>query len=131
MATIHLYLDKRSVKRGEEAPLKIGINKKGSSAYISLKIKIYPTQWDAEKERIKDHPNKKALQSYIDTQRNKVSNIIMDLTKDGKLTKLTATQIKNKVQEILDPTIAVSNSFYNRFISYANSRSARRTKEIP
>lgn len=42
MATIHLYLDKRSVKRGEEAPLKIGINKKGSSAYISLKIKIYP-----------------------------------------------------------------------------------------
>ena len=54
----------------------------------------------------------------------------MDLTKDGKLTKLTATQIKNKVQEILDPTIAVSNSFYNRFISYANSRSARRTKEI-
>ena len=130
MATVHIYLDKRSVKRGEEAPLKIGINKKGSSAYISLKIKVYPTQWDAEKERIKDHPNKKALQSYIDTQRNKVSNIIMDLTKDGKLTKLTATQIKNKVQEILDPTVAVSNSFYNRFISYANSRSARRTKEM-
>lgn len=130
MATVHIYLDKRSVKRGEEAPLKIGINKKGSSAYISLKIKVYPTQWDAEKERIKDHPNKKVLQSYIDTQRNKVSNIIMDLTKDGKLTKLTATQIKNKVQEILDPTVAVSNSFYNRFISYANSRSARRTKEM-
>ena len=128
MATVHLYLDKRSVKRGEEAPLKIGINKKGSSAYISLNVKIYPTQWDAEKERIKDHPNKKALQSYIDTQRNKVSNIIMDLTKDGILTKLTATQIKNKVQEILDPTVVVSNSFFNRFLSYANSRSAVRTK---
>ena len=130
MATVHLYLDKRSVKRGEEAPLKIGINKKGSSAYISLNVRIYPTQWDAEKERIKDHPNKKALQSYIDTLRNKVSNIIMDLTKDGKLTKLTATQIKNKVQEMLDPAVAASNSFYNRFLSFANSRSAMRTKKI-
>lgn len=130
MATVHLYLDKRSVKRGNEAPLKIGINKQGSSAYISLNVRIYPTQWDAEKERIKDHPNKKALQSYIDTQRNKVSNIIMDLTKEGKLTKLTATQIKNKVLEVLEPSVAASNSFYNRFINYANSRSAQRTKEI-
>ena len=130
MATVHLYLDKRSIKRGEEAPLKIGINKQGSSAYISLNVKIYPTQWDADKERIKDHPNKKAIQSYIDTQRNKVSNIIMDLTKDGKLVKLTATQIKYKVLEILDPSVAVSNSFYNRFIAYANSRQAQRTKDI-
>lgn len=130
MATVHLYLDKRSVKRGNEAPLKIGINKQGSSAYISLNVRIYPTQWDAEKERIKDHPNKKALQSYIDTQRNKVSNIIMDLTKEGKLTKLTATQIKNKVVEVLEPSVATSNSFYNRFINYAKSRSAQRTKDI-
>ena len=52
MTTIHLYLDKRSVKRGELAPLKIGINKKGSSAYISLNVKLYPTQWDASKEQI-------------------------------------------------------------------------------
>ena len=49
MATVHLYLDKRSVKRGEEAPLKIGINKQGSSAYINLDVKIYPTQWDSKK----------------------------------------------------------------------------------
>ena len=130
MATIHLYLDKRSVKRGEEAPLKIGINKHGSSAYINLDVKIYPTQWDSKKERIKDHPNKKQLQSYIDTQRNKVANIIMDLTKEGKLTKMTATQIKNRIIEIVDPCANTSNSFYNRFMSYAKSREAQRTKEI-
>lgn len=130
MATVHLYLDKRSVKRGEEAPLKIGINKQGSSAYINLDVKIYPTQWDSKKERIKDHPNKKALQSYIDTQRNKVTNIIMDLTKEGKLTKMTATQIKNKVLDIINPSVSYSNSFYNRFVSFANSREAQRTKDI-
>lgn len=130
MTTVHLYLDKRSAKRGEEAPLKIGINKQGSSAYISLCVKILPTQWDAGKERVKDHPNKKAIQNYIDTQRNKVSNIIMDLTKDGKLTRLTATQIKNKVLEIMEPSVADSNNFYNRYLAYANSRQAQRTKDI-
>ena len=130
MTTIHLYLDKRSVKRGELAPLKIGINKKGSSAYISLNVKLYPTQWDAARERVKDHINKQVIQSYIDTQRNKVSNIILDLTKEGKLTKLTATQIKNKVLEVLEPSIDTSNSFYNRFVLFANSRTAQSTKRI-
>lgn len=130
MTTVHLYLDKRSIKRGQEAPLKIGINKHGSSAYISLNLRIYPSQWDAGKERVKDHPNKKAIQNYIDTQRNKVTNIVMDLTKDGKLAKLTATQVKNKVLEILEPSVTTSNSFYNRYIYYANSRKAQRTKDI-
>lgn len=128
--TVHIYLDKRSVKRGEEAPLKIGINKQGSSAYINLGKKILPTQWDKTKERIKNRPDKLEIQSYIDTQKNLVSSIIMDLIKKGELTKLTATQIKNKVVGILEPTAETTNSFYNRFLSFAESRTAKRTKDI-
>lgn len=128
--TVHIYLDKRSVKRGEEAPLKIGINKQGSSAYINLGKKIFPTQWDQPKERIKNRPDKLEIQSYIDTQRNLVSSIIMDLIKKGELTKLTATQIKNKVVGILEPTAETANSFYSRFLSFAESRTANRTRDI-
>lgn len=128
--TIKIYLDKRSSKRGDEAPLKIGINKQGSSAYINLGVKILPTQWDPKKERIKNRPDKATLQSYIDTQKSTVSNIILELLKQGELTKLTATQIKNKVVEIMEPTAATANSFYSRFMSYAESRIAKRTKEI-
>ena len=128
--TIKIYLDKRSSKRGDEAPLKIGINKQGSSAYINLGVKILPTQWDPKKERIKNRPDKATLQSYIDTQKRTVSNIILELLKQGELTKLTATQIKNKVVEIMEPTAATANSFYSRFMSYAESRIAKRTKEI-
>ena len=116
--------------RGEEAPLKIGINKKGSSAYINLGVKILPSQWDASKERIKNRPDKATLQSYIDTQKSTVSNIVLELLKKGELTKFTATQIKNKVAEIMEPTVATANSFYSRFLSYAESRTAKRTKEI-
>lgn len=130
MATVHLYLDKRSIKRGEQAPLKIGINKQGSSAYISLNIKIYPTQWDADKEKIKDHPNKKVLQSYIDTQRNLVLNTILDLTKKGELAKLTATQIKNKVVATIEPNSDSRNGFLSRFLAFAELKTAKRTREI-
>lgn len=130
MATVHIYLDKRSIKRGEQAPLKIGINKQGSSAYISLNIKIYPTQWDADKEKIKDHPNKKALQSYIDTQRNLVLNTIIDLTKKGELAKLTATQIKNKVVASIEPHSDSKNGFLSRFLAFAELKTAKRTREI-
>ena len=130
MATIRLYLDRRSTKEGAEAPLKVSINKQSSSAYISLDVKILPSQWDAGKERIKNHPNKNALQSYIDTQKAKVTNAVLEMTKKGELTKLTATQIKNKVLEILSPTVSMSNGFYNRFVAYASSRDAKRTKDI-
>lgn len=128
--TIHIYLDKRSAKRGDEAPLKIGINKQGSSAYINLGVKVLPTQWDSSKERIKNRPDKASLQSYIDTQKSTASNIVLELLKKGEITKLTATQIKNKVVEIMEPTAATANSFYSRYLVYAESRTAKRTKDI-
>lgn len=128
--TVNIYLDKRATKQGEEAPLKIGINKQGSSAYISLGRKILPTQWDPKKERVKNRTDKNVIQSYIDTQKNVVSNIVMDLTKNGDTAKLTATQIKNKVVAILDPTTTSKNGFYQRFLSYAETRTAKRTREI-
>ena len=95
MATIRMYLDKRAVKRGEEAPLKIGINKHGTSAYIKTGIKIYPTQWDAKRERVKEHPNKAFIQSFIDSQKAKVSNMVMKMTVDGELAARHARRVVN------------------------------------
>ena len=110
--------------------MKIGINKQGSSAYINLGKKIYPTQWDKQKERVKNRPDKSIIQSFIETQKSLVSNIIMDLTKKGELAGLTATQVKNKVLVLLDPTAETANGFFARFMSFAESRTAKRTKEI-
>ena len=110
--------------------MKIGINKQGCSAYIKTGVKIYPTQWDAKKERIKDHPNKTYIQGYIDRQKAKVLKLIMEMTANGELVKLTATQIKNKIVEILEPEVRPANSFYNRFIAFSETREAQRTREI-
>lgn len=129
MATVHIYLDKRSM-RGSEAQLKIGINKKGSSAYIPLGQWILPTQWDAVRERVKDHPNKVAINSYIDTRKTEIGNVLMRLTAEGELAKLSATQIKNKLVGIMEPKEFEPDSFYHRMEKFGSTREGQRTREI-
>lgn len=128
MATLHIYLDKRSL-RGSEAQLKIGINKKGSSAYIPLGQWILPSQWDAVRERVKEHPNKLKLNSYITNRKTAISNILMRLTENGELTRLSATQIKNKILALLEPRDYEPNSLIQRMELYASTREAKSTKE--
>lgn len=128
MATVHIYLDKRSL-RGSEAQLKIGINKRGSSAYIPLGQWILPSQWDAVRERVKEHPNRARINSYIDNRKTAISNILMRLTVDGELTKLSATQIKNKIVALLEPKEFEPNSLIHRMELYASTREAQSTKE--
>lgn len=130
MTTIRVYLDKRAVKHGEEAPLKIGISKHGVSAFIKTGVKLLSTQWDASKERVKNHPNKTFIQGCIDNKKSRISNIIINMTMKGELAKLTATQIKDKVLEALEPEAKSANSFYNRFITFAETKEAKRTRQI-
>lgn len=127
MATVHIYLDKRHL-RGSEAQLKIGINKRGSSAYISLGQWILPSQWDPIRERVKDHPNKSKINSFIENRKTAIGDVMMQLSMSGMLAKLTATQIKNKIQSVLSPVEL--NSFLYRMQKYASTREGLRTREI-
>ena len=127
MATVHIYLDKRHL-RGSEAQLKIGINKRGSSAYISLGQWILPSQWDPIRERVKDHPNKSKINSFIENRKTAIGDVMMQLSMSGMLAKLTATQIKNKIQSVLSPVEL--NSFLYRMQKYASTREGLLTREI-
>lgn len=128
MATVHIYLDKR-ILRGAEAQLKIGINKKGSSAYIALGQWILPSQWDKVREKVKDHPNKLAINSYLYNRKTEINNLLMQLTVDGELTNLNATQIKNRIIGILEPTDFNQNSLVYRMEEYSKTREAKSTRE--
>ncbi len=130
MATTKLYLDTRAIKRGEAAPLKIRITKNGKAGFIPLHIKIFPSHWDKEHGRVKDHPNKTALNSYIFNQKQKVDNILLTLTAEGRLAKMSAVQIKNIIQETLNPKDENGTLFVARFKSYMNTRQKQRTREI-
>lgn len=127
MATISIYLDKRGAKGA--APLKISISKHSSSAYIGLGIKVLPSQWDKKTERVKDHPQKVQLNTFISHRRNEVQSIMMRLAIEGKTLQLNATQIKNLIQEELEPT-ENKTLFIKCYTEFANSRKSVRTREI-
>lgn len=130
MITTKIYLDTRAVASDALAPLKIAITKKRQAAYISLGIKLRKDQWDAKFQRVLNVPNKQRIELFIKNKIIEVENAILELQTRGELTKLTATQIKNKIVAFLDPDIQKKDLFINRFIGYMNSRTAERTREI-
>lgn len=130
MATTKFYLDARKTKKGELAPLTVSITKHGVAAYIPLHIKILPKQWDKTAGKIKDHPNKAALNSYIQAQKQKIDNLLLLFTVNGDLTKLSSVQIRNLIKDSLEPKTDNGNLFLFRFKAYMNSRKKLRTKEL-
>lgn len=127
MQSISIYLDKRGDR--EEASLKIGISKNSSSAYISIGLKILPSQWDKKAQRIKNHPNQSFLNTLLAKYIADVQRIMVSLELEGKLRSLTATQIKNRIVDELEPTDK-RTIFINYFKDFALTRNAQRTKEI-
>lgn len=129
MATTKLYLDTRATKRGEAAPLKVKITKHGQGAFIPLDLRVFPGQWDKEHGKVKDNPNKTALNAYIQMQKQKIDNLLLQLTAEGKLTKMSAVQIKNIIVDMLNPNDN-GTLFLFRFKGYMETRQKQRTREI-
>lgn len=129
MATTKLYLDTRATKRGEPAPLKVKITKHGQGAFIPLDLRIFPGQWDKEHGKVKDNPNKAMLNAYIQNQKQKIDNLLLQLTADGSLAKMTAVQIKDTILGLLNPN-ADGSLFLSRFKEYTQTRKKQRTREI-
>lgn len=129
MATTKLYLDTRATKRGEAAPLKVKITKHGQGAFIPLDLRVFPSQWDKEHGKVKDNPNKTALNAYIQTQKQKIDNLLLQLTAEGRLAKMSAVQIKNLIVDILNPN-EDGSLFLVRFNGYMETRQKERTRDL-
>lgn len=130
MITTKLYLDIRGISNEDAAPLKVCVTKQGRTAYIGLGIRLSKNQWDARKQKVINAPNSRIVQSFIDNKKIQIDNAILELSSKGELTKMTSTQIKNKIIEYLDPEVSTKDLFLNRYRQYMESRTAPRTREI-
>ena len=106
MATIKLYLDCRAIKQGNSAPLKIMINKHSQTALLPLDVRLLPEQWDAVKQQVIKHPKKAALNAYITNRVSRVNDIMRDIVMQELAPTMSATEIKNYIQRILNPDTA-------------------------
>lgn len=130
MVTIKLYLDTRSCKDGEPAPLKVSFSHKSSTSLLSLDIKILPSQWDAKSQSVVSHPQKEQINSFLLERRTTISNILMNMTSSGELLGLSITEIKKKVNAKLSPEVDRSTLFVFRFEKYIQRCRTERTKAI-
>lgn len=129
MITTAFYLDTRAVCKGAEAPLKIAITRKGSTAYIPLGVSLLPSHWDKTAKKVKNHPRRVFLNTFIAQKKLEVDEIVLGMMKSGGYARMTVTQIKNKIVDILKHEDEPVETFVSRFDKYIESCSGR-TKEI-
>lgn len=104
MATIKFILDRRAVRDGAEAPVKVSIGHQRKTALLPVNIFLTEEQWDAHAQMVVKHPSRVKYNQIIARLRVQVTDIIAGLiNRPGGISGMTATQIKNEVQNILNP----------------------------
>lgn len=132
MATTKFYLDTRAVREGDPAPLKLAISRKGTRTFLSLNVYITKDQWDEKTEKVVKHPSRVAINNYINLKKSTVDMMILRLTSTGEIGGMTATDLKNlaiKESSTSEEKIE-KQSFYDTFLSHAESRKKAKTKNV-
>lgn len=134
MITTKFYQDKRFTKgdEGQLAPIKLTISRKGTTALINTDVKVLPNQWDKVKQQVINHDNAKRINLHLSKFKIKVETILMDMEENGVVAGMTAPKVKEYITSLLSPSDSFNNDnlFINRYIEFAESRKAVRTKEI-
>lgn len=117
--TTKLYLDDRHLLRDGTATLKLAITKKSKTAYLSLDIRIAPEHWDKAACKVIVRPDKHVMNANIVRIKSNIDTIIYRCDFDGEFCGMSATAIKNKVSQMLDPDSNGSSflDFYRSIIS--------------
>lgn len=96
MALVSLYL-RPEVKKNGTASLTIRITKDRKSTYTYLDRTIKPSDWDAEKQRVKkSHPDYKHLNAYLLKRLSEINLMTLDM--ETKTKHVSAVGLKAKVQ---------------------------------
>lgn len=132
MATANIILDTRRADKGGNYPLKIRIVHKNKNVSISTGVNIPSGAWELNKNKMeikRNYPNAKTLNLELSTALVKIQQCIKDLEDSGKISHMTAVQIKDYVLNIsTNQTDKVS--FISYFEEFIKTRNAKRTQEI-
>lgn len=125
MANTRFFLDKRNAKEGKPIVLKIAIAHQHKSALISLDAKILPSQWDEGTKQIVKHPDKMVLNTYINRLKSQLDSLIVRWTNEGVINTMSATEIKERCMEELDPDRKKAKEDKTTFLYRFNQYAAR------
>lgn len=103
MASLKLYFDKRAQRKDNKKPLKAGITNKNEYTLINLDVLLLPEQWDANTNKVINHPNKLFLNNYIGKRVLDIETVLLRLTQDGVIQSMSIKDIKSRIVDSLNP----------------------------
>lgn len=127
MATTKFFLDTRATKGEKPSPLKIQINHKAKTAYISTGVKLLPEQWNNISCKVVMHPQKTSVNSHLSTMKARIDVEILEIMSDPKNLNLSARDI---VERLKGNDTAGSGTFYKKFCEYLESRRTAGTRGV-
>ena len=105
MVRTKFYLDTRkSAVTNDVNPLRINISKNRKTAALALDVQLTSRQWDAKTEKVQNHPEAMRLNKIIAQKKVEVDGIILQLQESGKLSTMTAIEIRDYAVSILNPS---------------------------
>ena len=130
MATIKLYLDTRGCAKGNPAPVKIALTKKGSTVTHSTGVKLLPEQWDKEACKVIKHPQKLPLNNMLATLQSEWQLALVKLESEGKARRSrSAAELKKMIRNTIDPQEGQQGNFVAHYKKYAATRRTPGTRD--
>ena len=132
MISVKLYFDKRKPTKKGTYIIRINIYHGRTNAQITTGIDVFPDEWDEIRSQVIKRKDRNALNLLIENMFTNVRNIVYTAQNEGKLVGMSATQIKNYVLGILDPTkkSAKIGAFKECFDHFIGLHSNQRTQAL-
>ena len=138
MVTTKFYLDTRKVlKGGQGFSLRINITHNRKIASYPLGISLTEKQWNAQTEKVVNHPQAMMYNKFIASRKIEVDTIILKLQDEGKASEMTAIQIRDYIQSVINPKeeentkpVEDENTVAKVFERFISHKKNPRTKEI-
>lgn len=131
MATLKLYLDKRSTKEDGTVAIRIAVNHRGTTSYISVSQSIRPAEWDAVKCRVIKRPDKDMLNTYLQNRLMHYNTLLkMVVMEDICRSDITAKKLRDLIlaREAANGKRPVL--FSEQYSKYVQRLENKRTREI-
>lgn len=131
MATLKIYLDTRSPKHDGSCALRIAVNHRGRTSYISLSQSIMPNEWDSVRSRVRLRPDRDFLNDYLLDRLSHYNKILKSvIMAPDYRPDITAKQLRDAMLAAECPDTDEPVTFASAYLKYVERIGNARTREI-
>ena len=131
MATLKLYLDKRRPKADGSFVLRIQVNHRGSTSFITLSQSVKPSEWDAVRSRVRVRPDRDFINDYLLDRLGYYNRLIKSVLMSPSFRPdCTAKQLRDLMLAAASPEEPKPVTFRSVFLSFVSRIENKRTREI-